>query len=265
MHPSESDSRRHAERRRLRGLPEDRERAGSTCASAWECGHVGCCDDSPNRHATKHFRKTKHPIIRSFEPGEDWRWCSRGRNGGLGRALPPTTSQRARFQSGCSKGKVEKDASVTPRLGPTPSGTAISRNDLESRRKVPGPADSWAHEERVRSRGPASSLDRLRLVPDGLDHDVEARTRQPDDALSRVPAERTLQALPPRSSTAGSRSPRGSCAGRASPRAPCSSRRSFESRSRRSRAPSSSRPWEIVVATRGAPTAIFASLFPTSW
>jgi uncharacterized UBP type Zn finger protein len=39
------------------------------------CGHVGCCDDSKNRHATKHFRSTGHPIIRSFEPGEDWRWC----------------------------------------------------------------------------------------------------------------------------------------------------------------------------------------------
>ena len=39
------------------------------------CGHVGCCDDSKNKHATKHFHKTKHPIIKSFEPGEDWRWC----------------------------------------------------------------------------------------------------------------------------------------------------------------------------------------------
>src|ERR1700737_3229195 len=39
------------------------------------CGHVGCCDSSPNRHATKHFQKSKHPIIQSFEPGEDWRWC----------------------------------------------------------------------------------------------------------------------------------------------------------------------------------------------
>lgn len=39
------------------------------------CGHVGCCDDSPNKHASAHFRGTKHPIIRSFEPGEDWRWC----------------------------------------------------------------------------------------------------------------------------------------------------------------------------------------------
>lgn len=39
------------------------------------CGHVGCCDDSPNRHATKHFHQTKHPLIRSLEPGEDWGWC----------------------------------------------------------------------------------------------------------------------------------------------------------------------------------------------
>jgi uncharacterized UBP type Zn finger protein len=39
------------------------------------CGHVGCCDNSIGKHATKHFHGTKHPIIRSFEPGEDWKWC----------------------------------------------------------------------------------------------------------------------------------------------------------------------------------------------
>ena len=39
------------------------------------CGHIGCCDDSPNRHATAHFAATDHPIIRSAEPGEDWSWC----------------------------------------------------------------------------------------------------------------------------------------------------------------------------------------------
>jgi uncharacterized UBP type Zn finger protein len=39
------------------------------------CGHVGCCDSSPNRHATRHFHKTKHPVIASFEPGERWAWC----------------------------------------------------------------------------------------------------------------------------------------------------------------------------------------------
>lgn len=39
------------------------------------CGHVGCCDDSKNKHATKHYHSTQHPIIRSFQPGEDWMWC----------------------------------------------------------------------------------------------------------------------------------------------------------------------------------------------
>ena len=39
------------------------------------CGHVGCCDSSPNKHATKHFRATAHPIITSAEVGETWAWC----------------------------------------------------------------------------------------------------------------------------------------------------------------------------------------------
>jgi uncharacterized UBP type Zn finger protein len=39
------------------------------------CGHVGCCDSSPNKHATKHFHAQHHPIIASFEPGEDWKFC----------------------------------------------------------------------------------------------------------------------------------------------------------------------------------------------
>ena len=40
-----------------------------------ECGHVGCCDSSIGKHATKHFHSTKHPIMRSIEPGETWYWC----------------------------------------------------------------------------------------------------------------------------------------------------------------------------------------------
>ena len=40
-----------------------------------ECGHVGCCDSSPGRHATAHNRATEHPIVRSFEPGEEWFYC----------------------------------------------------------------------------------------------------------------------------------------------------------------------------------------------
>jgi len=39
------------------------------------CGHVGCCDDSKNRHATAHHHASGHPIMKSFEPGEDWMWC----------------------------------------------------------------------------------------------------------------------------------------------------------------------------------------------
>jgi uncharacterized UBP type Zn finger protein len=39
------------------------------------CGHVGCCDSSPAKHATGHYTSTHHPVIRSFEPGETWRWC----------------------------------------------------------------------------------------------------------------------------------------------------------------------------------------------
>ena len=39
------------------------------------CGHVGCCDNSPNRHATAHYKATSHPVISSFEPGEEWGYC----------------------------------------------------------------------------------------------------------------------------------------------------------------------------------------------
>ncbi len=39
------------------------------------CGHVGCCDSSPGQHATAHFHETSHPLVRSYEPGEDWWWC----------------------------------------------------------------------------------------------------------------------------------------------------------------------------------------------
>jgi uncharacterized UBP type Zn finger protein len=39
------------------------------------CGHVGCCDSSRNKHATKHYRAELHPLTQSFQPGEDWSWC----------------------------------------------------------------------------------------------------------------------------------------------------------------------------------------------
>jgi uncharacterized UBP type Zn finger protein len=40
-----------------------------------QCGHVGCCDSSVGRHATAHFEQTGHPVMQSFEPGEEWLWC----------------------------------------------------------------------------------------------------------------------------------------------------------------------------------------------
>jgi uncharacterized UBP type Zn finger protein len=39
------------------------------------CGHIGCCDNSPGKHATAHYQATDHPLIRSAQPGEDWSWC----------------------------------------------------------------------------------------------------------------------------------------------------------------------------------------------
>ena len=41
------------------------------------CGHVGCCDSSPNKHATAHWHTTDHPLVQSYEPGEVWWWCFR--------------------------------------------------------------------------------------------------------------------------------------------------------------------------------------------
>ncbi|RXS92793.1 UBP-type zinc finger domain-containing protein [Silvibacterium dinghuense] len=57
-----------------------------------ECGHIGCCDSSPNQHATKHFHATGHPIIRSFEPGETWFWNFIKRTEVRGEALAPPES-----------------------------------------------------------------------------------------------------------------------------------------------------------------------------
>lgn len=57
-----------------------------------ECGHIGCCDDSLGRHATAHFTQTGHPIIQSFEPGEDWFWDYRTQKEVAGPALSPPRS-----------------------------------------------------------------------------------------------------------------------------------------------------------------------------
>jgi uncharacterized UBP type Zn finger protein len=54
------------------------------------CGHVGCCDDSPGRHATGHARADGHPLIRSLEPGEEWCWCFEDE---VGMVIPQVTGE----------------------------------------------------------------------------------------------------------------------------------------------------------------------------
>ena len=69
----------------VRGVAPEAEDVCPACVAAGDawvhlraclsCGHVGCCDSSPNQHASKHARAQRHPILRSIEPGEDWSWC----------------------------------------------------------------------------------------------------------------------------------------------------------------------------------------------
>ncbi|MFJ3670988.1 UBP-type zinc finger domain-containing protein [Streptomyces sp. NPDC090106] len=71
----------------IKGLDPSAEPSGAGCvdcdaAGGWwfhlrrcaQCGHVGCCDSSPARHATAHYRDTGHPLVQSYEPGEEWFW-----------------------------------------------------------------------------------------------------------------------------------------------------------------------------------------------
>ncbi|HKN44783.1 MAG TPA: UBP-type zinc finger domain-containing protein, partial [Propionibacteriaceae bacterium] len=60
------------------GICEDCVREGTRTVHlriCLSCGNVGCCDSSVGRHASRHFTRTLHPVMRSFEPGESWRWC----------------------------------------------------------------------------------------------------------------------------------------------------------------------------------------------
>ena len=60
---------------RLRAIVEDKLQHRWSLVFPWSCGHVGCCDSSAPRHATAHFHSTRHPVMQSAEPGENWRWC----------------------------------------------------------------------------------------------------------------------------------------------------------------------------------------------
>lgn len=67
-----------------------------------QCGHVGCCDDSPSRHATAHARTTGHPIIGSFEPGENWFYSYQTEEvyGGGPELAPPTSHPESQSAPG---------------------------------------------------------------------------------------------------------------------------------------------------------------------
>jgi ubiquitin-hydrolase Zn-finger-containing protein len=60
-----------------------------------QCGHIGCCDSSPSQHATAHWKATGHPVIQSFEPGEDWFWDYSSEQAGEGPSLAAPDSHPA--------------------------------------------------------------------------------------------------------------------------------------------------------------------------
>ena len=70
--PDQSDPRPHSQGKRSASRPA---RAGVHLRLCLSCGHVGCCDSSPGRHATRHFHETGDPVVASYEPGERWAWC----------------------------------------------------------------------------------------------------------------------------------------------------------------------------------------------
>ncbi|TKV61098.1 UBP-type zinc finger domain-containing protein [Nakamurella flava] len=73
------------------------------------CGHVGCCDSSPSQHATAHYRASGHPVIQSFEPGEDWFWSFPDENVGSGPDLAPPTSHPVDQPAPGPAGAVPRD------------------------------------------------------------------------------------------------------------------------------------------------------------
>jgi hypothetical protein len=73
------------------------------------CGHIGCCDTSPAQHATAHARDTGHPVIRSFEPGEDWFWDYESSQAFDGPELAPPTSRPVAETVPGPRGRVPRD------------------------------------------------------------------------------------------------------------------------------------------------------------
>ncbi len=74
-----------------------------------ECGHIGCCDSSPGQHATAHFHTTRHPIMQSFEPGEDWFWDYRSKETMSGPTLALPHAHPTKQPTPGPQGKVPAD------------------------------------------------------------------------------------------------------------------------------------------------------------
>ena len=93
------------------------------------CGHVGCCDSSPSRHATGHFKATGHPLVRSYEPGEEWYWC-----------FPEQLHLRA---GGCAPGPVAPLSAVRPRSAPRAWATTEAGRCRPGRARARRRAAGW--------------------------------------------------------------------------------------------------------------------------
>jgi hypothetical protein len=74
-----------------------------------QCGHIGCCDTSPSQHASAHAATSGHPIIRSFEPGEDWFWDYQAEKYAYGPALAPPVHHPVDQPAPGPAGKVPDD------------------------------------------------------------------------------------------------------------------------------------------------------------
>ena len=106
-----------------------------------QCGHIGCCDTSPSQHASAHAAATGHPVIRSFEPGEDWFWSyATNEFYESGPALAPPAGCRATGVATCTKAcPVDRQPAARP---PRSTGTRLRRQG-----PVSCPAGGWSPPE----------------------------------------------------------------------------------------------------------------------
>lgn len=108
-----------------------------------ECGHVGCCDESKNKHASGHFHATTHPIIRSFEPDEDWLWCY--------------VDQMVIYESSRAPGQVSI-ATTREFLEKLPLFSGLSAHDMDLLVKMAEPSTIKAGQPLMREGEPGDAL-----------------------------------------------------------------------------------------------------------